>query len=82
MGYFQLHGVAWCGTHPHQHRHCANLTFRRRHDRTWGQYFETFDQFLAFSWPVVTVTDTRTGRAHIVTRSTSINAFLKMIKTR
>ena len=53
-----------------------------RHDRTWGQLFETFDQFLAFSWPVVTVTDTRTGRAHIVTRLTSITAFLKMIKTR
>ncbi|KAF8551096.1 hypothetical protein OG21DRAFT_1605510 [Imleria badia] len=52
------------------------------HDRTWGQLFETFDQFLAFSWPVVTVTDARTGRAHIVTRMTSITAFLKMIKTR
>ncbi|KAG8219194.1 hypothetical protein J3R82DRAFT_5 [Butyriboletus roseoflavus] len=52
------------------------------HDRTWGQFFETFEQFLAFSWPVITVTDARTGRAHIVTRMTSIAAFVKMIKTR
>ena len=54
----------------------------RRHDQTWGQFFETFEQFLAFSWPVVAVTDIRTGRAHIVTRMTSINAFLKMIQSR
>lgn len=54
---------------------------RRRHDRTWGRFFETFEQFLAFSWPVITVTDARTGRAHIVTRMSSIAAFVKMIKT-
>ncbi|KAG9309062.1 hypothetical protein JVU11DRAFT_10944 [Chiua virens] len=53
-----------------------------QHDRTWGQFFETFEQFLAFSWPVIAVTDTRTGRAHIVTRMTSIVGFFKMIKTR
>ncbi|KAF9233708.1 hypothetical protein BU15DRAFT_31574, partial [Melanogaster broomeanus] len=52
------------------------------YDRTWGQFFETFEQFLGFSWPVITVTDTWTGHAHIVTRMTSIGAFLKMIKTR
>ncbi|KAF8131412.1 hypothetical protein EV363DRAFT_1260848 [Boletus edulis] len=52
------------------------------HDRTWGQFFETFEQFLAFSWPVITVTDARTGRAHIVTRMNSITSFLKMIKMR
>ncbi|KAF8838680.1 hypothetical protein BDN67DRAFT_933350 [Paxillus ammoniavirescens] len=52
------------------------------YDRTWGQFFETFEQFLGFSWPVITVTDTWTGRAHIATRMTSIGAFLKMIKTR
>jgi hypothetical protein len=68
---------------PHRRQHSADASFdRRRHDRTWGQFFETFEQFLAFSWPVVIVTDTRTGRAHIVTRMTSIAAFLKMIKTR
>ncbi|KAF9218312.1 hypothetical protein BS17DRAFT_106382 [Gyrodon lividus] len=52
------------------------------YDRTWGQFFGTFEQFLGFSWPVITVTDTWTGRAYIVTRMTSIGAFLKMIKTR
>jgi hypothetical protein len=44
--------------------------------------FSTFEDFLAFSWPVITCTDTWTGRAHVVTRLTSIGAFLKMIKTR
>lgn len=52
------------------------------YDRSWGHLFETFEQFLTFSWPVITVTDARTGRAHIVTRLTSIGAFLKMIRTR
>jgi hypothetical protein len=37
---------------------------------------------LSFSWPVITATDAYTGRAHIVTRMTSIGAFVKMIKTR
>ncbi|KAJ7471787.1 hypothetical protein FB451DRAFT_307646 [Mycena latifolia] len=52
------------------------------YDRSWGHLFSTFEDFLAFSWPVITVTDVWTGRAHIVTRLTSIGAFLKMIKTR
>ncbi|KAJ7159855.1 hypothetical protein C8R43DRAFT_881583 [Mycena crocata] len=52
------------------------------YDRSWGHLFSTFEEFLAFSWPVITVTDVWTGRAHIVTRLTSIGAFLKMIKTR
>ncbi|KAJ8586129.1 hypothetical protein M405DRAFT_853430 [Rhizopogon salebrosus TDB-379] len=52
------------------------------YDRTWGQFFETFEQFLGFSWPVITVTDSCTGRAHIVTRLTTVGAFIKMIKTR
>ncbi|KDR85929.1 hypothetical protein GALMADRAFT_109453 [Galerina marginata CBS 339.88] len=52
------------------------------YDRSWGHLFETFEEFLAFSWPVITVTDAWTGRAHIVTRLNSIGAFLKMIKTR
>lgn len=52
------------------------------HDRSWGHLFDTFEQFLTFSWPVITVTDLHTGRAHIVTRLTSIGAFLKMIRTR
>ncbi|KAL4070247.1 hypothetical protein J3A83DRAFT_4241379 [Scleroderma citrinum] len=52
------------------------------HDRSWGHLFDTFEQFLTFSWPVITVTDAQTGRAHIVTRLTSIGAFLKMIRTR
>ena len=41
-----------------------------------------FEAFLAFGWPVIVVTDSSTGRAHIVTRTNSIGAFLKMIKTR
>ncbi|TCD71135.1 hypothetical protein EIP91_012083 [Steccherinum ochraceum] len=52
------------------------------YERTWGVLFESFEEFLTFSWPVITVTDTVTGRAHIVTRLTSIGAFIKMIKTR
>ncbi|KAJ7119446.1 hypothetical protein C8R44DRAFT_624772 [Mycena epipterygia] len=52
------------------------------YDRSWGHLFATFEDFLAFSWPCITVTDVWTGRAHIVTRLTSIGAFLKMIKTR
>jgi len=52
------------------------------YERSWGVFFESFEGFLAFSWPVITVTDCWTGKAHIVTRMTSIGAFLKMIKTR
>lgn len=52
------------------------------YDRSWGPQFSSFEAFLAFSWPVITVTDAYTGRPHIVTRLTSIGAFLKMIKTR
>ncbi|KAI0090662.1 hypothetical protein BDY19DRAFT_936573 [Irpex rosettiformis] len=52
------------------------------YERTWGVFFESFEEFLTFSWPVITVTDCWTGKAHIVTRMTSIGAFLKMIKTR
>ncbi|KAJ3568549.1 hypothetical protein NP233_g5640 [Leucocoprinus birnbaumii] len=51
-------------------------------ERTWGHLFTSFEDFLAFSWPSITVTDAYTGRAHIVTRLNSIGAFLKMIKTR
>ncbi|EGO18908.1 hypothetical protein SERLADRAFT_402971, partial [Serpula lacrymans var. lacrymans S7.9] len=46
------------------------------YDRSWGPLFETFEEFLGFSWPVITVTDAWTGRPHIVTRMTSIGAFL------
>ena len=53
-----------------------------RYERSWGHFFESFEAFLAFSWPVITVTDASTGRAHIVTRLNSIGAFIKMIKTR
>ncbi|KAF8971899.1 hypothetical protein BDZ97DRAFT_1913777 [Flammula alnicola] len=52
------------------------------YDRSWGHLFESFEEFLAFSWPVITVTDAWSGRPHIVTRLNSIGAFLKMIKTR
>ncbi|OCH95719.1 hypothetical protein OBBRIDRAFT_871309 [Obba rivulosa] len=52
------------------------------HERSWGIFFESFEAFLTFQWPVITVTDCDTGRAHIVIRMGSIGAFLKMIKTR
>ncbi|KAH9969129.1 hypothetical protein BC827DRAFT_316935 [Russula dissimulans] len=52
------------------------------YERSWGHLFNTFEDFLSFSWPVITATDAYTGRAHIVTRMTSIGAFVKMIKTR
>ena len=45
-------------------------------------FFESFEEFLTFSWPTITVTDTWTGRAHIVVRMSSVGAFLKMLKTR
>src|SRR6266576_3798501 len=53
-----------------------------RYDRSWGHLFSSFEGFLSFSWPVVTVTDACTGRPHIVTRLASLDAFLKMIRTR
>ncbi|KZT30967.1 hypothetical protein NEOLEDRAFT_1126655 [Neolentinus lepideus HHB14362 ss-1] len=52
------------------------------YDRSWGVMFESFEEFLSFSWPVIVVTDAWTGRAHVVTRMTSVGAFQKMIKTR
>jgi hypothetical protein len=52
------------------------------YERSWGHLFESFEAFLAFSWPVIAVTDATTGRAHIVTRLNSVGAFLRMIKTR
>lgn len=58
------------------------ITTRNRYDRSWGHLFSTFETFLAFGWPVICVTDSWTGRPHIVTRTNSIGAFLKMIKTR
>ncbi|KAH9849184.1 hypothetical protein C2E23DRAFT_888373 [Lenzites betulinus] len=52
------------------------------YERSWGVFFESFEEFLTFSWPAITVTDTWTGRAHIVVRMSSVGAFLKMLKTR
>ena len=54
----------------------------RRYDRSWGIFFESFEEFLTFSWPTITVTDAWTGRAHIVVRLSTVGAFLKMLKTR
>ena len=65
---------------------CSNGRFQsffdRRYERSWGALFETFDEFLTFSWPTIVVTDTWTGRAHIVVRMSTVGAFLKMLKTR
>ncbi|CAE6486720.1 unnamed protein product [Rhizoctonia solani] len=52
------------------------------YDRSWGHLFSSFDDFLTFGWPTVTVTDSRTGKGHIVTRAGSVGAFAKMVKTR
>ncbi|KIJ53700.1 hypothetical protein M422DRAFT_73927 [Sphaerobolus stellatus SS14] len=52
------------------------------YDKTWGHLFTSFEAFLEFGWPVITVSDASTGRAHIVTRMSSLASFLKMIKTR
>ncbi|TBU62524.1 hypothetical protein BD310DRAFT_918589 [Dichomitus squalens] len=52
------------------------------YDRSWGIFFESFEEFLTFSWPTITVTDAWTGRAHIVVRISAVGAFLKMLKTR
>ncbi|KAF6753310.1 hypothetical protein DFP72DRAFT_1069683 [Ephemerocybe angulata] len=52
------------------------------YERSWGHFFESFDGFLGFTWPVITVTDAWTGKPHIATRLTAINSFIKMIKTR
>ncbi|EPT03398.1 hypothetical protein FOMPIDRAFT_1115990 [Fomitopsis schrenkii] len=50
--------------------------------RSWGIFFETFQKFLAFGWPVITVTDANTGQPHITTRSAYIDAFAEAIRTR
>ncbi|KAI8990664.1 hypothetical protein BD414DRAFT_577391 [Trametes punicea] len=52
------------------------------YERSWSIFFESFEEFLSFSWPTITVTDTWTGRAHVVVRLSSVGAFLKMLKTR
>ena len=52
------------------------------YDRSWGHLFSSFEDFLTFGWPTVTLTDARTGKGHIVTRSGSVGAFSKMVKTR
>ena len=58
------------------------LELRCRYEKTWGHLFETFDLFLACSWPVIIVTDTWTSKAHIVTKLSHIQSFIKMIRTR
>ncbi|CUA78383.1 hypothetical protein RSOLAG22IIIB_07043 [Rhizoctonia solani] len=52
------------------------------YDRSWGRLFSSIDDFLTFGWPTVTITDSRTGKGHIVTRAGSVGAFSKMVKTR
>jgi len=58
------------------------LELRCRYEKTWGHLFETLDLFLGCSWPVIVVTDTWTSKAHIVTKLTHIQSFIKMIRTR
>lgn len=61
---------------------CRELELRCRYEKTWGHLFETFDLFLGCSWPVIVVTDTWTSKAHIVTKLSHIQSFIKMIRTR
>lgn len=58
------------------------LDLCHRYEKTWGHLFETFDLFLGCSWPVIVVTDTWTSKAHIVTKLSHIQSFIKMIRTR
>lgn len=58
------------------------LELRCRYEKTWGHLFESFDLFLGCSWPVIVVTDMGTSKAHIVTKLSHIQSFIKMIRTR
>ena len=60
----------------------GELELRCRYEKTWGHLFETFDLFLGCSWPVIVVTDGWTSKAHIVTKLSHLQAFIKMIRTR
>ena len=84
MGYFQLHHIL-CRVALYLpvklHIGIILKYGTRRFDRSWGVFFESFEEFLTFSWPTITVTDTWTGRAHIVVRMSTVGAFLKMLKT-
>ena len=52
-------------------------------NKPWGIFFDTFDHFLEFGWPIVIITDVyQPHDAHIVTTAKHIQAFLKMIRTR
>ena len=87
VGILRVHGVfpdlqCTLVRPPLLSRFSTCLQRKGRYERSWGHHFQSFEEFLAFSWPVIIVTDAWTGRAHIVTRLNSIGAFLKMIKTR
>ncbi|WVQ99537.1 hypothetical protein IAU59_006673 [Kwoniella sp. CBS 9459] len=51
-------------------------------DKSWGNYYTTFNDFLGFGWEVMVVVDSMTGRAHIAVRREQIALFAKMIRTR
>jgi hypothetical protein len=82
MGYFQLNAIPWQVAMCSHGRALTHCTCWDRYERSWAHLFNTFEDFLSFSWPVITATDAYTGRAHIVTRMTSVGAFVRMIKTR
>lgn len=73
--------TTYCGACHASTTH-RELELLRRYEKTWGHLFETFDLFLGCSWPVIVVTDTWTSKAHIVTRLSHIQGFIKMIRTR
>lgn len=85
-GVFGLHVAFPVTQHPMVRtllpKFASSSTFLCRYEKTWGHLFETFDLFLSCSWPVIVVTDAWTSKAHIVTRQSHVQSFIKMIRTR
>ncbi|WVR06909.1 hypothetical protein IAU60_003945 [Kwoniella sp. DSM 27419] len=51
-------------------------------DKSWGNYFATFNDFLGFGWEVMVIVDSGTGKPYIAVRKDQIAMFAKMIRTR
>lgn len=45
-----------------------------RWNHSFASYFTTFNDFLAFGWGAIVVTDKKTGRGHVAIRSASPDA--------
>jgi hypothetical protein len=66
-----------------------------RWNHSFASYFTTFNDFLAFGWGAIVVTDRRTGKGHVAVRSANpehlggsvgqggtVQQFARMIKVR